>query len=175
MYSVYLIINKINLKKYVGYTKHSIERRFNEHVGETKTKTKRLFMKALRKYGKESFTIRHISTAPDHETAKWMEKRLVVMFESYGKSGYNMTPGGDGGGPHTDEHKQYMCELYKDREFTEDWKSKISLSKKGSIPWNKGLTKDIDPRVAAPKNIGRKRPDLSIRNKNRKGINKNVE
>ena len=34
----------------------------------------------------------------------------------------------------------------KGRQFSEEHKAKLSKSRKGSIPWNKGLTKE-DPRV----------------------------
>ena len=48
---VYLILNMLNGKKYVGQTTKTVEERFRQH----KRCKKGLIGKAIRKYGKEKF------------------------------------------------------------------------------------------------------------------------
>jgi very-short-patch-repair endonuclease len=47
-----------------------------------------------------------------------------------------------------EETKLKRNRILKGRHFSEDHKNKISLAKKGKPPWNKGLTKETDERVA---------------------------
>jgi len=54
---VYLITNLINNKKYIGVTTKFIERRFKEHVWESKRKKLMAICFAIKKYGEENFKI----------------------------------------------------------------------------------------------------------------------
>jgi group I intron endonuclease len=132
VYSLYVITNIINNKKYIGYTLKTIETRWKEHVKTAhKTKTcKRYISASIRKYGKDNFTLECMGTAPTIEKAKLFEKRLIFIFRSY-IDGYNMTEGGDGSGLHTEEYKQKMSKLLKGRIFSEETKRKMSISAKG--------------------------------------------
>lgn len=160
MYYIYLIINKINDKKYVGYTSKHYEDRYNEHIRAAKRGKNNILYQAIRKYGIENFELRPLSTAKDLATAKIWEQRTVLAANTYykNKCGYNMTKGGDGSGPHTEEYKRYMSELMKNREYSEETRKKMSNSAK-----NKLKSEEFKKRVSAKLKAD---PNISERNRN---------
>lgn len=96
---IYKITNKINGKVYVGQTTKTLEERFQKHCwGTTKNDKYHLnvaIKKAIKKYGKENFTIKLIE---ETETSKLDEREVywISFYDSYNK-GYNCTLGGQNG------------------------------------------------------------------------------
>lgn len=93
---IYVIENDINDKKYVGKTNFSVEKRFSEHLRDSRKKRleKRPLYNAIQKYGEEHFSIREIEEVlPD--VASIRENYWINYFDSY-NNGYNATLGGDG-------------------------------------------------------------------------------
>ena len=96
---IYKITNKINGKIYVGQTVQTLKERFQKHCwGTTENDKYHLNMaikKAIRKYGKENFTIELIEEV---ETDKLDEREVywISYYNSYYK-GYNCTKGGQNG------------------------------------------------------------------------------
>lgn len=93
---IYKITNKVNNKIYIGKTMTSIEKRFQEHIRESRkerTENRPLY-RAIRKYGKENFTIELVESCPI-EILSDREIYWIDYFSSY-KEGYNATLGGDG-------------------------------------------------------------------------------
>lgn len=96
---IYKITNKVNGKVYVGQTVKSLEERFQKHCWGTTDKDKyhlnMTIKKAIRKYGKENFTIELIEEV---ETDKLDEREVywISFYDSYNK-GYNCTLGGQNG------------------------------------------------------------------------------
>lgn len=96
---IYKITNKINGKIYVGQTTKTLEERFQKHCwGTTENDGYHLNMaikKAIKKYGKENFTIELIEEV---ETDRLDEKEVywISFYDSYNK-GYNCTLGGQNG------------------------------------------------------------------------------
>lgn len=96
---IYKITNHINGKIYVGQTVKSLKERFQKHCwGTTENDSYHLNMaikKAIKKYGKENFTIELIEEV---ETAKLDEREIywISYYDSYNK-GYNCTKGGQNG------------------------------------------------------------------------------
>ena len=56
---IYVITNKINGKQYVGKTINTIEERFKQHLRDSNKVTleQRPLYKAIKKYGKENFSV----------------------------------------------------------------------------------------------------------------------
>jgi group I intron endonuclease len=157
MYYVYLIINKINNKKYVGYTSKHYTVRFSQHISASKRDDRKVLYKAIKKYGVENFEFRPISSASTIEMAKLFEQRTISTLDTYGKKGYNRTLGGDGSGPHTEDHKQYMRELMTNKIISDETRIKMSRSAKG-----KEKSEDFKKRVSEKlKND----PDIKDRNR----------
>lgn len=88
-YKVYLIENKINGKKYVGYTTKKLKLRFYQHSRSNKP-----LGKAIRFHGAEVFTITQIDQTDSLESVRELEKKWVAYHNSF-DSGYNCTKGGD--------------------------------------------------------------------------------
>lgn len=96
---IYKITNKINGKVYVGQTTKTLKERFEKHCWGTTEKDSYHFnmaiKKAIKKYGKENFTIELIEEV---ETYKLDEREVywISFYDSYNK-GYNCTLGGQNG------------------------------------------------------------------------------
>lgn len=145
MHTIYMITNKINGKKYIGYTsKENPYHRYIEHVSAAKGKNyqKQNIHKAIRKYGAENFEFSIIYQNECKDLVfKKMEHQLIIEHNTLGPYGYNMARGGGGSGEISADTRQKMSDAKKGKI---PWnKGQKNLS----IPWNKGLTKK-DPRVA---------------------------
>ena len=100
MKKVYCIKNKINGKEYIGYTKHTLEKRFQQHSHQCKVE-KSIISAAINKYGKDSFEIFALYEGDDA-----LQKEDNFIQER--KPAYNLTAGG--GMPPTffgEEHPLY--------------------------------------------------------------------
>lgn len=99
-HSIYCITNKVNGKIYVGYTKRSLEDRWDGHIKDSQREGRasydRVLMTAIRKYGVESFVMELIDAADNAWEAGEKEKFWIKELGAKGKRGYNMTDGGEG-------------------------------------------------------------------------------
>lgn len=121
MYYIYLIVNNVNGKTYVGQRKSSKEWYEDKYMGSGK------HLKAAQaKYGKENFEKFLIQYCYSKEETDKAEKFWIAEYRRRGKAEYNIADGGQGGSPN------------KGRHFSDEWKRKISEAKKGKTPWNKG-------------------------------------
>lgn len=93
---IYKITNDINNKIYIGKTNLSIDKRFKEHIRDSKKELKeqRPLYKAFNKYGIEHFKIEVIEECSPIN-ASIRESYWIDYFNSY-HNGYNATKGGDG-------------------------------------------------------------------------------
>ena len=90
---IYKITNDINNKIYIGKTNFSIEKRFQEHIHDSKQYYEnRPLYKAMNKYGIEHF---HIEQIEETNTPEDREIYWINYYDSY-HNGYNATKGGDG-------------------------------------------------------------------------------
>lgn len=104
MYIIYLCINKINQKKYIGITSRTLKKRFINHFSEAYNKNSNKyntpFKQAIRKYGKENFDIKILEQVNTLEEANMKEIYYIKFYNSYcyqkNSDGYNATLGGDG-------------------------------------------------------------------------------
>jgi group I intron endonuclease len=130
---VYLITNKINEKQYVGQTTQSLPRRWKFHC--SKNSNCLALKSAIQKYGIDNFSIEIVYTASSLEELNKKEIEFINKFNTLSPNGYNLTTGG----------LNYIR--------SEESRKKKSNSRKGVVPWNKGLTKE-DPRVASHVSYG---------------------
>lgn len=94
---IYVITNQINGKQYVGKTNYSVEKRFKEHINDSKTVRceKRPLYSAINKYGAHNFDIHILEECCSDEAAQ-KEQEWIQKLKTYGSFGYNATKGGDG-------------------------------------------------------------------------------
>ena len=101
IYEIYIATSPSG-KCYIGLTSNFTRRKRDHiykafHMSSTNIKFLTRFKAAIRKYGEEKIVWQVIDSAKDIETAKELERRYVLHFNSHHK-GYNMTDGGDSAG-----------------------------------------------------------------------------
>ncbi len=154
MKCIYLRTNIINGKQYVGQA-NDFERRESEWKwGDTYTGG--IIDKAKMKYGVENFKSEILKECQTQDELNFWEQYYIKELNTKYPNGYNLTDGGGGmsGFKHSEEHNKKMSKVLKGRHLSEkteykkgyimsqEIKNKISESKKGQEPWNKG-TKGI--------------------------------
>ena len=140
MYAIYIITCTLNAKQYVGIAA-DLERRWKRHRNANEGQ---YIHRAIKKYGVDAFVFTHVADAFDAESAKMIERMLIVEHNTKMPHGYNMTDGGDGtmGMAKTEEHKQKLQESNKkswaDPELRKQLGEKISMARKGKPNGRKG-------------------------------------
>ena len=150
MYYIYLIVNNVNGKTYVGQHKSSKEWYEDKYMGSGT-----LLKKAKLKYGIENFEKFLIQYCYSKEETNKAERFWIAEYRSRGKAEYNLANGGDGGNGdankgkhrseetkrklsevhkgklHSEETRQKMSEMRKGKKHSEEWSRKISDANKG--------------------------------------------
>ena len=147
-YTVYMHINKINNKKYIGITKQKPEKRWSNG---NHYKSSPHFYSSIKKYGWNNFNHLILFDNLLETEAKIKEVELIAEYNTTDNYyGYNCTQGGDGisgykcseeqikkmrerrlGTKASDETKEKMRIAMMGREFTDEWKQKIKESHLG--------------------------------------------
>lgn len=91
---IYKITNKINNKKYVGYTTQSIERRMSHHKNDDPAHNT-ILGRAIVKYGWNNFEYIIIEECENKDLLLEKEIYYIKYFNSLTPNGYNMTVGGE--------------------------------------------------------------------------------
>jgi len=120
---IYLITNLINSHQYVGKDSHIDKKaRWKRHLLNFKRKDHAniYFQRSWYKYGKENFSYKIIEYCSEEELSE-REVYWIKELNTQIPNGYNITPGGDGGGSMTGRH------------LSNKTKKKISIARKGAI------------------------------------------
>lgn len=130
MYYIYLIVNKVNGKTYVGQRKSSKEWYEDKYMGSG-----RLLGLAKKKYGIENFEKFLIQYCYSKEETNKAERFWIAEYRKRGKAEYNLANGGDGGNlgiPPWNKGKKGLQTCWcKGKKHSEETKKKISEAKKG--------------------------------------------
>lgn len=94
-YTIYLIENEVNGKKYVGMTCQSLDRRMSCHLSAARTGLDYARHRAIRKHGEENFSIRPLDEAKTEEEACQLEREWIERLDTYEGRGYNESAGGE--------------------------------------------------------------------------------
>lgn len=109
-YTIYVVTNTVNGKKYVGQTISPLVRRFNYHVaealhlrrignsvtrasGRTRTLGSRPFLLAILKYGRDSFSIEQITSCVTVKEADKLEGEWARKLHAFAPEGYTLRTG----------------------------------------------------------------------------------
>lgn len=145
-FCVYLHINKINLKKYVGITSQAPEVRWGKNGCKYIDSPR--FYNAILKYGWDNFEhvilVRNISEFAAQFYEKFLIKKFNLQDDRYG---YNIKEGGQGGQIQEEtkikignanrgrkaspETRKKLSESHKGRKHTKEEREKISKANKG--------------------------------------------
>lgn len=100
---IYKITNTINKKVYVGQTIRPLKKRWWEHKKKSQQSDLPLY-RAMRKYGKENFTIEEIDGANSQTELNYLETHYIYNLNSLtSKNGYNSTVMTSSGLKHSQE------------------------------------------------------------------------
>lgn len=151
MGSIYLITNQVDGKQYVGQTiEHDPFIRINTHFKPTNKKYP--LYNAIRKYGREVFSVEIIWKCPDQGSLNASEIAFIALFDSLCPKGYNLRLGGSRGkhNPETIKKMQETATKANRGEFFKRlWKNSDHQSRQteiGILNWQK---EDIRTRRAA--------------------------
>lgn len=130
MYYIYLIVNKVNGKTYVGQRKSSKKCHLDSYMGSGK-----LLKKAKIKYGIENFEKFLIQYCYSKEETDKAEKFWIAEYRRRGKAEYNIADGGQGGGfkggHHSEETRKKISEKLIESFKSEVVRQKLSKANKG--------------------------------------------
>jgi group I intron endonuclease len=122
---VYLTINKINGKCYVG--SHSTNDLNDNYYGSGTA-----IKESLKKYKKDNFhkiILKHLN---NHIEARNLEKYYINLYDTLTPNGYNISPTGGltlGIGSHSDFSKEKIGKSNKGKKLSKETKEKMRLSK----------------------------------------------
>lgn len=129
---VYMIVNKINNKAYIGITSQTFRKRYysdfrNHHNVHLKN--------AIKKYGAKNFDVILLEKEVEsYEQLKKLEMKYIKKIKTFDKKyGYNQTLGGDGvlGLKRSDESKKKMSKKMKGKIRSKEHCENLSKSKMG--------------------------------------------
>lgn len=127
---IYCITNTKNGNQYIGQTKSELNKRWKEHIYESKKYNTRPLYRAINKYGTDVFKIRILEECPveklNQRETFWIEK--LDTFNN----GYNATSGGDHF-DHSDITKDKISVTMSDVERSEEWINNVSKAHKEKI------------------------------------------
>jgi len=118
---IYKIVNKINGKIYIGQTRSSVAKRFNQHC-ESRNKT--VIGMAIKKHGRVNFSISALlCNIKTQEEINIKEIEYISEYNSIAPIGYNVANGGNHS-KLSDESKRKISLKLKGRKVT--WSKKVS-------------------------------------------------
>lgn len=123
-YTVYVHINKVNGKRYVGITEQKPEIRWNNG---NNYKGSICFYSAIQKYGWDNFDHIIVEEGLSKEDAEREEKRLIKEWNTLSPNGYNLSSGGALSAPSPETSKR-LSEGHK-----RYWNSEGAREKHGEI------------------------------------------
>ncbi len=94
----YEITNIVNDSRYIGITKKPLAKRIAAHFSSSLSgRSVTVLSRAIRKYGKDNFSVRVVAESFDYESLKILEMLLIDQEKTRVEfGGYNLTDGGDG-------------------------------------------------------------------------------
>ncbi|MBQ9479005.1 MAG: GIY-YIG nuclease family protein [Selenomonadaceae bacterium] len=126
---VYLITNTVNGKKYVGQTARPLGQRIREH-----TISEYPIGCAMRKYGRENFTVEILAEGNTIEELCELERFYISTHNTTDpECGYNLTEGGEhiAGWHHTDQARANISAALAGKPFTEEHKEALRQANLG--------------------------------------------
>ncbi len=105
VYTIYCHTNKVNGKRYVGQTKHSIEWRWSKHVADATSGYGCAYLSAaIRKHGRDAFDHAVLETCASRDAANDAEVKWIAKYRCTDRAlGYNLTSGGGAGAIWSDD------------------------------------------------------------------------
>lgn len=123
---IYRIKNLLNGKVYIGQTKHKIHTRWLQHANNSATDS--AVTAAIRKYGRENFTIEELASADTQDQLDILECTYIELNKSMAPNGYNLKGGGLEGSRYSEQSRLKMSESKLGKPIPNDVKEKMSIA-----------------------------------------------
>ncbi len=145
---IYLALNVVRCKAYVGQTVTSIRERWRYHLYHAKRDYQYPLYHAIRKYGEGAFVVVKLNEAWTRCELNEQEVKYIWSLKTLWPHGYNLDPGGKGrsGFKHSEETKRKISVGNKGRILSAETRQKISRSHFGICPSEE--TRDLMSRLA---------------------------
>lgn len=139
---IYMMMNIINGKIYIGQTIQDVDTRFKQHLLDAYNENKRAYnnclSRGIRKYGKDAFKVATIANDVPEEALDLVEEHYIDMYGSNNNEiGYNVSPGHNDNSDYLKKREEAPDYDYSENEqvITDDipddevnkWMKKISL------------------------------------------------
>ena len=121
---IYKITNNLIGKSYIGQTIRTLQQRWSQHVAD-KQEFCKLLSRAIKKYGKENFSIKVLAHCDSIKEMNHREPYYIKLFNTLHPSGYNLATGGKNF-LHSECSKQLMSKAHKGAKHSEEWKKQAS-------------------------------------------------
>ena len=173
VFLVYMHINKINGKVYVGITHHANPNRRWGYSGQKYTHCVK-FLNAIKKYGWDNFD-HYVICRTDKEKAKAIEITLIAHYKKLGIS-YNLSDGGDGAESITEANRKAISERMqknhpmKGKHHTPEARAKISEANRKRV-----YTEEQKEQLRKAGELGRKKMKDRGWKRSEESIKKQVE
>ncbi len=133
-YYIYTITNIINNKIYIGQTFQKPEKRWKQHISNSKNKlndSPHLY-NSIKKYGMDNFKFEVIAQTSSFSVCNYLEETYIEELNTLDRMfGYNIKKGGDNHKMSNDT-KNKLSESHKGKKLSQDTKDKISEALKGN-------------------------------------------
>lgn len=179
---IYKITNTVNGKIYIGQTVQTLLDRWSDHCRPCRGRhvNRSAIASAIRKYGKENFSIEEVDRAQTLDELNIKEQTYIKALKCLAPDGYNLELGGKSKTCHSETRLKISATL-KGRPFTNRWtkgnlkphseetRAKISATMTGAPqPWKHKKVMCVETGQiwesvnAASLATGIKRPTLSV-------------
>jgi group I intron endonuclease len=131
-YGYLYLVRCVNGKLYVGQTIKTVEYRWQQHIRSAESGLETYLSRAIRKYGRDAFTVETLATCADLETLNKLEHYFIkYVFQSTNELlGYNLKGGGDSIGSHSEETRVKMSAWQTGRKLSTEHRKNISAARR---------------------------------------------
>jgi group I intron endonuclease len=126
---IYKWTNKINGKIYIGQTTKKLEQRTRSHINTANTGSPLPIHNAIRKYGKDSFTVECLGYYDMHAELDAAETFYINQFDCLAPKGYNLKLGGAAGVWHEESREKARVSALKRIEADGGAQLSVALAK----------------------------------------------
>lgn len=147
---IYITTNLVNGKKYIGQKR--ISGKYRTYLGSGA-----YFVRAVKKYGRENFRRTIICFADSPEELNRKEQSVILFLNAHNSDDYYNIEIGGNKYPLSEHTKELIKKNHAHlsgeknpcfgKPMSEETKRKVSESKKGSIPYNKGLSMSEEQKI----------------------------
>jgi group I intron endonuclease len=131
---IYMLLNKINGKVYVGQTVRDVNDRLRQHKVDGARRAKNLpITLAIHKYGWSAFEKFVLGTAQTQEELNTLEQHWIAHYDCLAPRGYNLKDGGQQGGRMHEETKRKIGAARRGRKHTDESRARMSASSVGKL------------------------------------------